>query len=102
MVKMVFTNAVASDRGFGLSVNGQSLEDLISTALGTIVGNRRGQDAGLPNFKSNCCNITVIIEPQPVTECIETEEYEWNSVEEMEEELENEYTEKIKKTDPEE
>lgn len=35
MLKISFTNAEVSDHGYGLEVNGKSLEDIISTALGT-------------------------------------------------------------------
>lgn len=37
MLKISFTNAEVSDHGYGLEVNGKSLEDIISTALGTTV-----------------------------------------------------------------
>ena len=37
MLKISFTNAEVSDHGYGLEVNGKSLEDIISTALGTKV-----------------------------------------------------------------
>lgn len=33
MLKISFTNAEVSDHGYGLEVNGKSLEDIISTAL---------------------------------------------------------------------
>ena len=32
MLKISFTNAEVSDHGYGLEVNGKSLEDIISTA----------------------------------------------------------------------
>ena len=35
MVKLQFTNATVKDSGYGLEVNGESLEDMISVALGT-------------------------------------------------------------------
>lgn len=85
MLKLVFQNAVAKDNGYGLEVNGKSLEDIISTALGTKVGDKiAGYGSSLPSFESNCCNITVIIEPQPVTEYVEDDDAQWDSVAEME------------------
>lgn len=33
MLKISFTNAEVSDHGYGLEVNGKSLEDIISTAF---------------------------------------------------------------------
>lgn len=37
MLKISFTNAEVSDHGYGLEVNGKSLEDIISTALGLTI-----------------------------------------------------------------
>ena len=102
MLKLEFQNAVVEDNGYGLKVNGNSLEEVISTALGTKIGNRSGYGSGLPNFKSNCCNVTVIIDPKPVTTNIETNEEVWSSVEEMEEDKREQFEEKTEKTDPEE
>ena len=85
MLKIQFTNAQVEDTGYGLSVNGKELAEIISTALGTRVGGKYGYNSGLPRFKSNCCDVTVIIEPQPVTTEIETEEELWHSVEDLEE-----------------
>lgn len=75
MVKLEFTNAVVTDRGYGLQVNEKWLSDLITTAVG----------AKVKGFKSNCCNITVIIDPQPVSTSIEDDTSVFNSVKEMEE-----------------
>lgn len=53
MLKISFTNAEVSDHGYGLEVNGKSLEDIISTALGTKVKGNGGYGSGLPSFSSN-------------------------------------------------
>ncbi len=88
MLKVEFQNAVAKDNGYGLEVNGKSLEDIISTALGTRVGDKRaGYGSNLPSFESTCCNITIIIDPQPVTEIIEDKDGVWYSVKEREEDV---------------
>lgn len=94
MLKIQFTNAQVEDTGYGLSINGKGLSDIISTALGTRVGNNYGYSSGLPSFKSNCCNVTVIIDPQPVVEEIETEEELWHSVEDLEDTKREQYKEK--------
>lgn len=47
MLKISFTNAEVSDHGYGLEVNGKSLEDIISTALGTKLS---GSDVFTGNF----------------------------------------------------
>lgn len=84
MLKISFTNAEVSDHGYGLEVNGKSLEDIISTALGTKVKGNGGYGSGLPSFSSNSCDVTVAINPHD-KECeIETEDNVWHSVEEME------------------
>lgn len=94
MLKIEFTNAQVEDNGYGLSVNGKELEKIISTALGTRVGDKGGYGSGLPSFKSNCCNVIVIIDPQPVTATITDDEGSWDSVEEMEEDMREQYQEK--------
>ena len=94
MLKLEFQNAVARDSGYGLEVNGKSLEEIISTALVTRAVNICGYGSGLPEFKSNCCNVTVIIDPQPVTATITDDEGSWDSVEEMEEDMREQYQEK--------
>lgn len=63
MLKISFTNAEVSDHGYGLEVNGKSLEDIISTALGTKLKGNGGYGSGLPSFNSNSCDVTVIINP---------------------------------------
>ncbi len=87
MLKIQFTNAKVEDHGYGLYVNGSDLVNIISTALGTRVDNNYGYGSGLPSFKSNCCNVTVIIDPQPVTTRIECGRGSWDSVEAMEEDM---------------
>ena len=64
MLKISFTNAEVSDHGYGLEVNGKSLEDIISTALGTKLKGNGGYGSGLPSFSSNSCDVTVTINPQ--------------------------------------
>lgn len=59
MLKISFTNAEVSDHGYGLEVNGKSLEDIISTALGTKLKGNGGYGSGLPSFNSNSCDVTV-------------------------------------------
>ena len=96
-----FTNAVVKDHGFGLTVNGKPLDDIISTMLGTKLQDSRGKNFDLKEFESNCCNVTVIIEPQPVTVRIFDGQYDYESVEEMEAERFEQFNEKNAKTDPE-
>lgn len=102
MVKLQFTNAEARDTGYGLEVNGESLEEMISVALGTRVGNKAGYNSGLPDFKSNCCNITVIIDPQPKDAVIELDGKVFNSMQEVEEAKDSGNSEEVKEADPEE
>ena len=101
MVKLEFTNATAEDSGYGLEVNGKSLEEIISTALGTRVGNEYGRSSGLQKFKSNCCNITIIIDPQPQSELIENDKDVWHSVKELEEDMREQFKQKNAEADPE-
>lgn len=98
MLKIEFTNAVVEDNGYGLRVNGEELEGIISTALGTKVGNVAGYGSGLPHFSSNSCDVTVIINPHPQEVHIEDDDNVWDSVDELEEDKENEL---IKKKDAE-
>lgn len=102
MLKLEFQNAEVFDSGYGLTVNGKSLEDIISTALGTKIGTKRGKDYELNLFRSNCCNVTVIIDPQPVTTHIEDDDYEYDCVEDLEEVRREQFEKKNEKTDPEE
>lgn len=102
MFKLSFSNAKVKDAGYGLEVNGKALSDIISTMLGTKVGSSYGYNSGLPTFESNCCNITVIIDPQPVTTKIDTGEETWCSVEDMEEDKNGQYRQKDEAAETEE
>ena len=98
-MKLIFKNASVIDRGYGLEVNGLSLEDIISVALGTRVMDTKGitHDTG-STFRSTCCDVTVMIEPQPVTEYIESEGNQWkgsNGVRNMLGDLYEQYTAEI-------
>lgn len=102
MLKISFTNAEVSDHGYGLEVNGKSLEDIISTALGTKLKGNGGYGSGLPSFSSNSCDVTVIITPHP-TECtINTTNGVWHSVKEMEAEKSEQFQKENAEADPEE
>lgn len=87
MLKLVFTHAEVRDSGFGLEVNGKSLEDIISEALGTKVKGLNYNDPRLKPFSSNSCDITVMICPHDKETLIETDEEVFHSVEEMEGDL---------------
>lgn len=103
MLKIQFTNASVEDNGYGLKVNGKDLDGIISTALGTKVGNVAGYGSGLPSFESNSCDVTVIINPHPQEVSISDDEGEWTSVESMEECAINELNRKKNaEADPEE
>jgi len=101
MYKINVTNAVVRDDGYGMTVNGKSLEDIISTLLGTKVDGKGGYGSNLPEFKSNCCNVTIIIDPQPCTVDIADNDYFYKSVEELEEARREQFAEN-EKTDTEE
>lgn len=101
-MRIDFTNAVVEDDGYGVEVNGRSLEDIISTALGTRLGDKGGYSSGLPKFKANSCDVTVIITPHP-TECtINTNSGVWHSVKEMEAEKSEQFQKENAEADPEE
>lgn len=101
-MRIDFTNAVVEDDGYGVKVNGRSLEAIISTALGTRLGDKGGYSSGLPKFKANSCDVTVIITPHP-TECtINTNSGVWHSVKEMEAEKSEQFQKENAETDPEE
>ena len=102
MLKLEFKNAMVEDNGYGLEVNGKELHTIISTALGTRVGKEYGYSSNLPAFKSNCCNVIVIIDPQPVSTHIEDDDYEYDSLEDLEEVRREQFKSKNEKTDPEE
>ena len=101
-MRIDFTNAVVEDDGYGVEVNGRSWEAIISTALGTRLGDKGGYSSGLPKFKANSCDVTVIITPHP-TECtINTNSGVWHSVKEMEAEKSEQFQKENAETDPEE
>lgn len=101
-MRIDFTNAVVEDDGYGVEVNGRSLEAIISTALGTRLGDKGGYSSGLPRFKANSCDVTVIIKPHP-TECtINTNSGVWHSVKEMEAEKGEQFQKENAEADPEE
>lgn len=101
-MRIDFTNAVVEDDGYGVEVNGRSLEAIISTVLGTRLGDKGGYSSGLPKFKANSCDVTVIITPHP-TECtINTNSGVWHSVKEMEAEKSEQFQKENAETDPEE
>ena len=90
MVKISFTNAQVRDSGYGLQVNGESLADIISMALGAKV---KGVNYGDPDydkikpFESNSCDVSVVIYPHPQGVQIEDDSNVYNSLEELEEDL---------------
>ena len=94
MVTIHFTNAEVRDSGFGLTVNGNSLEDIISKALGTKARGLNYGNERLKEFYSNSCDITVVISPNTQTTSIKTDEFECESVERMEEYLDGKYSKK--------
>lgn len=101
-MRIDFTNAVVEDDGYGVEVNGRSLEAIISTALGTRLGDKGGYSSGLPKFKANSCDVTVIITPHP-TECtINTNSGVWHSVKEMEAEKSEQFQKENAEADPKE
>lgn len=93
MLKLVFTHAEVRDSGFGLEVNGKSLEDIISEALGTKAKGLNYNDPRLKTFSSNSCDITVMICPHDKETLIETDEEVFHSVENMEEERRGQFAE---------
>lgn len=102
MIKLEFKNAVVSDSGYGITVNGKPLVDIISTALGVRIGNNSSYDLGIPSFECSCCDICVAITPKPNTSYIEKDNYVWNDVEEMEEAMREQFKEKNAEKDPKE
>lgn len=90
MYKLEFRNVSVRDDGYGLYVEGNSLKDIISTLLGTNLGEKK-------EFKCNCCDILIRIDPKPVSIALEDKTHIYNSVEKLEEvrrgELKKETTE---------
>lgn len=84
MLKLVFTHAEVRDSGFGLEVNGKSLEYIISEALGTKAEGLRYDDPRRKIFRSNSCDITVMICPHDKETLIETDKEVFHSLKELE------------------
>lgn len=101
-MRIDFTNAVVEDDGYGVEVNGRSLGAIISTALGTRLGDKGGYSSGLPKFKANSCDVTVIITPHPTKCTINTNSGVWHSVKEMEAEKSEQFQKENAEADPEE
>ncbi len=101
MLKLVFTHAEVRDSGFGLEVNGKSLEDIISEALGTKAKGLDYNDPRLKTFSSNSCDITVMICPHDKETLIETDDEKFHSVEEMEEDQRERFAEETSKAESE-
>lgn len=101
-MRIDFTNAVVEDDGYGVGVNGRSLEAIISTALGTRLGDKGGYSSGLPKFKANSCDVTVIITPHPTKCTINTTNGVWHSVKEMEAEKSEQFQKENAEADPKE
>lgn len=102
MVEISIKNAKVNDSGYGLEVNGTSLEDIISNVLGTKAGNKGGYGSGLQDFHCNSCDITITIDPHN-TECeIKNGTEIYHSVKELLEARKNEYDKKVAEADTEE
>lgn len=102
MYKMEFKNAVVRDDGFGLEIDGKRLEEMISIMLGTRVKSVKKYDSNLPHFRSNNCDVTVIINPTPSITKIETDETIFDNFEEMEDYLDEQYQQKATEAEKEE
>lgn len=72
-----FTNAVVEDYGWGLKVNGHSLEKLITELLGVRFGEKP--------FNSNCCDVRVVITPKNTPVHLSLGKETYHSVEAMRE-----------------
>lgn len=94
MLKIEFTHAEVRDSGFGLEVNGKSLEDIISEALGTKAPNVSYGDPRLKEFRSNSCDVSVLIYPHDKTTHIEDDTTVYRSVEALEEDLNGKFSTK--------
>ena len=100
MVKLEFQNAKVTDVGYGLNINDKPLDEIISTVLGTRVGNRYGYGSNLPDFKAECCNVTIIIDPQPTSTYITNGADIYHSVEDLEEDKYEQFKKNTEKTNP--
>lgn len=100
MYKIDIKNAQVNDDGYGLYINGKALSDIISTLLGTKLGDKYAfTDDDLEVFYSNNCNITVTIEPNNTKVHIEDSRWTYDSMENLEEIRHGQYNEKAQKTD---
>ena len=103
MYAVVIKNAQVRDVGWGLEVNGKPLANIISTLLGTRVGDKTYfTDRGLEEFNYNSCDISICITPHKNGAQFKTGEKVFNSMEEMEDFMDEQFNEKSKKTDAEE
>lgn len=93
MLKLVFTHAEVRDSGFGLEVNGKSLEDIISEALGTKAEGLNYNDPKLKKFSSNSCDITVMICPHDKETLIKTDKEVFHSLKELEDDRRERFAE---------
>lgn len=101
MFKLEFLNANVSDHGYGLEINGTKLEETITRILGAKTD--RGWDDKTA-FKSNSCDVVVIITPHPVEETITVNDAKEVPLKTYIEEMEGAKVgnEKAQETDPEE
>ena len=106
MINLHFQNAVVSDNGNGVMVNGEYLDKIISTVLGTRIDDTKAWygTKGVSNFSSNCCNLTVIIDPQPSYTQISDGKTDkvYKSIKELEEAKREQFKEENEETAPEE
>ena len=103
MYKIEIKNASVKDMGYGLDVNGKPLNEIISTLLGTKVGDTIAWSSKkLEAFSHNSCDITVIIEPHPTEVHLEEDRFDYESVKEMEDFKREQFNKKNQKTDAEE
>lgn len=99
MVQLNFTNVRLKDVGYGLEINGQSLEDILSAVLGVReMGDRYHQgDRTGKDFEAQCANLSLTIDVLPVkSEVVFTDDPEMGN----EECRLEDYLEHIKKTEP--
>ena len=85
MEHLQFIYDTVKDSSYGLEVIGESLQDMISVAQGTKRNGKSGYNSGLPEFKHNSCNVTVIIDPNPTKEVIMVNGKKYNNLQEVEE-----------------
>lgn len=107
MYKIEFKNVQVRDVGYGLEVNNKSLSNIISTVIGTRVGDNVAlRSDGLEEFSHNSCDIVVLINPHPtetqIEELIGNEKYFYSTVERLEADRLEQFNKKSKTTDTEE